>query len=355
MNPVSPRLRVLAAFLMILAPAGLPAASDTATSPAAVRHVWRSPEFPGTEIDSLALWKGKGDEPLLYVTSKPNHTVEVLNAVTGDKVRTLGKKGNDLGEFKRPNGISVIGEYLLVVERDNHRVQVFSLPDEKPVFEFGSKELVKPYGIATVKTDDGWSIYITDDYDLGTTETGGKPDATARVKHFAWETTGARPEVRFVKAFGDKDGPGCLDVVESIVADEDKKLLYICDEKDRSVLVYTLDGNFTGQSFGNGIIKDDPEGIVVADVQRADGSTSAVIVLSDQGASATLFRVFDRDTKQHLGAFTGEPVIANTDGIALGRVDDTPFEGWAFFAVHDDKCVDAFALRDIIEQMGLNR
>jgi 3-phytase len=351
---VSTNVRALAA-LLLLTPAGLAAAPDSITSPVAVRHVWRSPEFPNTEIDSLALWRGKDDEPLLYVTSKPADTVEVLNAVSGEKVRTLGKKGKGPGEFKRPNGIAVIDDYLLVVERDNHRVQVFSLPGEKSVLEFGKKELRKPYGIALAKSDTGWSIFITDDYDLGTTETGGKPDATERIKQYAWETTGTPPTVRFVKAFGDKDGPGRLDIVESIVADEAKKQLYICDEKDRSVLVYTLDGQFTGETFGDSIIENDPEGIVVADVPRADGSTSAVIMLSDQGASATLFRVFDRDTKRHLGAFTGEPVIANTDGIALGRVDDSPFEGWAFFAVHDDKCVDAFALRDVLEKMGLTR
>jgi hypothetical protein len=58
------------------------------------------------------------------------------------------------------------GDLVFVVERDNHRVQVFELPDFRPLGHFGTDELVKPYGL-WVEGRAAGTVFVTDNHDLG--------------------------------------------------------------------------------------------------------------------------------------------------------------------------------------------
>ena len=67
----------------------------------------------------------------------------------------------------------------------------------------------------------------------------------------------------------------------------------------------------------------------------------------------TVFRMFDRTTLAPLKTFSGN-VVANTDGQVLYAVGTPRFPAGALFALHDDKAVAAFDLRDLIKTLGLS-
>jgi len=52
------------------------------------------------------------------------------------------------------------------------------------------------------------------------------------------------------------------------------------------------------------------------------------------------------------GTFQGR-VTAHTDGVALHAAATPSFPGGALFAVHDDKAVSAFDLRDVAQALQL--
>ncbi len=319
-------------------------------------EVFRTPDFPLDEIDSLALWRdGKGGGRL-YITAKKVDEIHVVDAISGAKVATLGGTGGALGKLARPNGIAVIEDLLFVVERDNHRLQIFELPSHRPLFTFGQKELELPYGVTVFSMGEGLSLYVTDDYPVPGFEppkkkkkkadiTSPKPPANReklnqRVKHYLVQRRDGQLTTTFIGAFGDTTLGGALYAVESILADPMKDNLFICDELTRSVKIYSLAGQFKGKILGAGVIQGDPEGMALVEQTEAPGG--GYLIVTDQGPQQTLFRLFSRDGAQYYGAFTGDPVLANTDGITFSAGDLGPFKGGALYAVHDDLRVQGY-------------
>ena len=74
----------------------------------------------------------------------------------------------------------------------------------------------------------------------------------------------------------------------------------------------------------------------------------------DQLAPLTLFHIFDRVTLEPRGTFRGN-TTAHTDGVALHAAAMPHFPGGALFAVHDDKAVTAFDLRDVAQALHLSQ
>jgi 3-phytase len=321
-----------------------------------VKEVFRTPDFPGDEIDSLALWRdGKGGG-LLYITAKKVDEIHICDAISGRLVATLGRTGKDLGKLARPNGIVVAENLLFVIERDNHRVQVFELPMHKPLLTFGEDQLELPYGLTAFAVGEAISLYVTDDYPvLGIGPSDEKENPTVnspyppvtreglvrRVKRFLVRRQGSQLSVSFLGAFGDTTPAGALHVVESIQADPKNDNLFICDETTRSVKVYDLDGRFKGKSIGGGVIDADPEGLAL--IEDADAPSGGYLIVTDQGLQRTLFHLFSRDGARYYGAYTGDPVLANTDGIVFSPGDLGPFKGGALYAVHDDLRVQGYS------------
>src|SRR3546814_8789109 len=82
----------------------------------------------------------------------------------------VGSKGDGPGEFLRPNGIAIYGNYVFVAERDNHRVQVLLLPDFTPLGTFGADQLRSPYGLWIHESAPAeYEVYVTDSFMEGKT------------------------------------------------------------------------------------------------------------------------------------------------------------------------------------------
>jgi 3-phytase len=354
------------AALLLAACSSLPQPSSSipsaaATVPAqapAVRSIpeaWVSAETPAEELDSLATWTGEDGSTWLIATGKSSHRLVVYDAETGKQLRTFGGEGDGPGQFNRPNGIAVYGDHLFVVERDNHRVQVFTLPDFTPIGSFGDDILRSPYGIWINETEpDELEAYITDSFMYGKKFDVVPPwdELDQRVRRFRVQFDQAgRLRANYGGAFGDTNEQTALRMVESIAGDPANDRLLIADEDTRhasTLREYSFSGRYTGHSLPQDAFGAEAEGVALWTCPDGGGYWIAV----DQLAPLTIFHLFDRLTLEPRGSFEGK-VTSHTDGVALHAIATPRFPGGALYAVHDDKSVTAFDLRDVAATLGL--
>lgn len=346
-------------FLLVSAVSTLPhaAAKPPRPSPVVVAEAFVSADSQTRdELDSLATWRHPDGTAWLIATAKSSHRLVVFDADTGARLLEFGVKGSEPGQFKRPNGIAVHGDRLLVVERDNRRVQILSLPDFRPLGSFGVTELRAPYGLWLNPQGDGSvDAYVTDNFMLGERFDVLPPleQLNQRVRRyrlrfdaeggFAAESQGH---------FGDTSEADALRIVESIAGDAAHDRLLIADEyRPQSTLrEYTLAGRATGRQIPEDTFAFEAEGVSLWTCKRDKGYWVSV----DQLSPLTVFHVFDRETLKRVGSITGK-TVATTDGITLRTAASKRFPKGALFAVDQDKAVAAFDLRDIARALKLDR
>lgn len=362
MRTLSLRRACAACSLVVLLVSAASALSHDAPKPShrsakVVAEVFVSAESTTKdELDSLATWRHPDGTPWLIATAKSSHRLVVFNADTGARLREFGDKGSEPGRFKRPNGIAVQGDRLFVVERDNHRVQVLSLPDFRPLGSFGDTQLRAPYGLwLNPERDGSLDVYVTDNFMLGERFDVVPPldQLAQRVRRYRlrFDADGgfaAEPE----GSFGDTGEANALRIVESIAGDASHDRLLIADEyRPQSTLrEYTLAGRATGRQIPEDTFSFEAEGVSLWACKRDKGYWVSV----DQLSPLTVFHVFDRDTLTRIGSITGK-TVATTDGITLRTAASKRFPKGALFAVHQDKSVAAFDLRDIAAALKLDR
>lgn len=327
------------------------------SAPVVVTEAYVSAESPGDELDSLATWRHPDGRTWLIATAKSSHQLVLFDADTGERLRAIGAKGSAPGQFKRPNGIAVLGDRLFVVERDNRRIQVFSLPDFAPVARFGEDQLRAPYGLWLNPDADGAAadLYVTDSFMYGERFDRLPPlaELDQRVRRYRLTFAadgGVRAEAR--GHFGDTGERDALRIVESIAGDPAHDRLLIADEyHPKSTLrEYTLAGKATGRQLPEDTFSFEAEGVALWTCRRGKGYWVSV----DQLAPLTVFHVFDRKSLRRVGSITGR-TVATTDGIALRSEGNARFPSGALYAVHADKSVAAFDLRDVIAALKLDR
>ena len=334
-----------------------PPATATAPEPVTVVESYVSAESLSDELDSLATWPTEDGKTWLIATGKSSHRLVIYDADSGEQLRTFGGEGQAPGQFKRPNGVAVHGDHLFVVERDNHRVQVLSLPDFKVIGTFGDAQLRSPYGIWLTEKEPGeLEVYITDSFMYGKKYDVVPPFAelAERVRRFrvSFDADGAM-RAQYAGAFGDTREDTALRMVESIAGDPANDRLLIADEDRRHLSTlreYSFSGRYTGRSLPQDAFGAEAEGVALWTCPDGTGYWIAV----DQLAPLTLFHLFDRVTLQPRGTFRGA-VTARTDGVALHAAASAGFPGGALYAVHEDKSVTAFDLRDVARSLGLGK
>jgi 3-phytase len=302
-------------------------------------------------VDSPAVWHGEDGQNWLLATAKEGNVIIVYDAATGEKITQFGQTGNALGDLSRPNGIAVIDNYAVIVERDNHRIQIFSLPDFYPIGVFGESFLRLPYGLTIDQFEGEYHLYVTDNYETPEEETPPADSLGRRVHQFAFTVENNQVAAEHIKAFGDTSGKGVLHKVESLLLDRMHNRLLIADEHEehRNVKVYTIDGNFTGQVIPHNYFFYEPEGIAL---WGCEADSSGYYLMVDQGKINNTFQVFDRKTLEYIGGFGGE-ITRNTDGIAITQNAFGSFKYGAFYPVHNDGSLTAIAWEDIAKILNL--
>ncbi len=345
--------------VIALAAAGTP----TVGAPS-IPQAWQSTGVDYQNTDSLAAIR-VGDAVHVFATAKDGDVLHVFDGAAGRFIKNIGRTGAAPGEFRYPNGVaaaehpvkldslaeadakggsrrvradaSMTRPLIFVVERDNNRVQALWADTHQPAGIFGDDVLNRPYGVATSWRDGVLHLYVTD--------TEVAPEKTVRVFRIALR--GDRVHGELIHTFGAKDGPGVIAEAESIVVDDARDRVFLCDEDSRDVKAYTRDGVFTGDVIAAGYIRGDAEGIVILPADASADTQAGCIIVTDQQDLMTTWHVFDRQTYQHVAYFTGEPLIARTDGICLfdARVGD--FNAGLLYAVHNDAAVRAYPLDQI--------
>lgn len=335
-----------------------PGAADAGPDLGGVRvtEAYVSAPQPGEELDSMTTWRAPDGVQWLITSAKSMHRLVVFDADTGTRLRDFGGKGTEDGRFKRPNGVAVAGDRLFVVERDNHRVQVLSLPDFRPLGTFGQGELRSPYGLWLTPAADGTvDLFVTDNYMQGehfdVVPALGTLDH--RVQHYRVRFgADGRAEATAVAHFGATDEAEALKIVESIAGDPAQSRLMIADESlpHSTLREYTFTGRPTGRRIPGEPFAYEAEGVALwacrSDATRDGPVARGYWVAVDQSANRTVFHLFDRRTLKRVGSLHGDTVAA-TDGIALRTAPSPRFPHGVLFAMHDDLSVAAFDLHDI--------
>ncbi|HEY0334740.1 MAG TPA: phytase [Stenotrophomonas sp.] len=318
-----------------------------------VTEAFLTPYAPADNLDSPAAWRAPDGRRWVIATAKGTHQLVVFDGDSGTRLRAVGGKGAALGQLDRPNGVAVIDDLLFVVERDNHRVQMFSLPTFEPLAVFGSDVLRQPYGLWVRKLGDGFEVIVSDNYMSPANEDVPPPLAELgqRFRRFQVTRHGDAWTGLPTGSFGDTSAQGAVRIAESVFGDVANDRLLIAEE-DVSVGTqlreYGLDGRYRGRNIGQDLFKAQAEGMAL--LQCADGS--GYWIATDQFKDHSLFHVFDRRTLAHVGAFAGR-ITANTDGVWLDPRGDARFPAGVFYALHDDQAVAAFDWRDVAKALRL--
>lgn len=318
---------------------------------AVVAEAFMTTMTPDDNIDSVASWQSADGTTWVFATAKSTDRLVVYDGDNGETLRTLGSPGIQAGEFLRPNGVFVIDDLLLVVERDNRRVQVFGLPDLEPLGHFGDEQLLKPYGLWVHGDAEGHTLYVTDDYPAGEGEAVELSALGERVKRFSMQRTDTGVQGSFVDAFGDTGARGALRVVESLWGDPVHQRLLVAEEDEtyaNEFKIYDFEGRFSGETFGGDLFAAQAEGIAL--FECADGS--GYWLTTEQAKGRSTFHLFDRRDLSLAGSFQGG-AVANTDGIWLNQAGSRAFPDGVLYAVHDDQGMVAFDWRDIAATLGV--
>ncbi|WP_303638746.1 phytase [Stenotrophomonas tuberculopleuritidis] len=338
-----------------VAPAAAPVTTAAPRAVATLAEAFLTPMTPADNIDSPAAWQAPDGKTWLIATAKATDKLVVYDGSNGQLLRDVGRHGTGPGQFDRPNGIAVTDDLLWIVERDNHRVQVLSLPAFTPLATFGAGDLRKPYGLWVDRQGDGYRVYVTDSWDNGEDAQGRDilpplAELDKRVRQYHVTRDGAKVEATLAASIGDTSEAGALRVVESIWGDPANDRLLIAEEDESyasEFKVYTLAGRFTGTTFGRDVFKAQAEGVML----RTCGKDGWWIT-TEQGKQRSVFHLFDRHTLKHVGAFQGN-TVANTDGIWMMQQPTPRFRHGALYAVHDDQGVVAFDWEQIARQLAL--
>lgn len=313
---------------------------------------------PAMNIDSVATHPGTDGVTWLFATAKEGHVIRIYDAADGRHLRDLGGPGSAAGQFQRPNGILAADGMLIVIERDNRRVQLLNLPDLETLAVFGDAELDRPYGGYLQATgNDSYRLFVTDAYEAPDERVPPPAELDRRVREYSLSIE-RDPDGKVTavsanheRAFGETEGPGMLHVVESIWGDPEHERLLIAEEDPaggRVIKIYSFAGRYQDRQIGADIFRTQPEGIAL--FRCEDGS--GYWITTDQDRGSNVFHLFDRQSLAHIGGFTGA-VTRNTDGIWLMQEPIAEFPAGALFAVHDDQAVSALDWRDIAAALGI--
>jgi 3-phytase len=319
-----------------------------------VAEAFITPPNPPDEVDSPTAWLAPDGKRWLISSGKETDQLRVHDGETGALLQRIGGRGGAPGQFKRPNGVFAWGDRLFVVERDNRRVQVLSLPEFRPLATFGEAELRSPYGLWLHEPEGGQlEVWVTDSYMDGPEYdvVPPLPALAARLKRYTVLVDGDAVSARFEGSAGDITPAGALRVVESIVGDVANGRLLVAEEDvatGTGYRVYGLDGRYGGRDLGVGEFAAQAEGLAL----WACPDGSGYWIGADQFTDRTLFRLYDRQTLEARGAFAGAST-GMTDGIWLSQSPSARFPAGVLYAADKDEAVAAFDWRDVAKALGV--
>jgi DNA-binding beta-propeller fold protein YncE len=171
--------------------------------------------------------------------SSTNSTVSFQNVTKYELIRSWGSEGSGDGEFKRIHDLDFNpNETLLyVVDRDNHRVQVFD--------KMGNFKFKRPQAVSQSDNpgqfDVPYSVDIDSRGDVWVADRNNN-----RIQKFD-------KDGKFLFEFGKPgSGNGEFDLPRQVAVDRDVKFLYLVDSENDRVQVFDSSGKYINQWGGKG-------------------------------------------------------------------------------------------------------
>jgi 3-phytase len=285
----------------------------------------------GQNVDSIGFWEApEPAQSLMFVTSKDNASIEVYQYPFKSQLRTIS-----CGPASNGVWVDQENDILYITERDSSNVCAYDLPalDQNPSRSFTtaatSNQSEPNLTILNLQNGQG-RIYVSYDktvyyHDAATGESLGQFTPSEEV--------------------------------EAMYGDDYYQVIYIPDERQPSgIYSYDADGNPAGSLFGlPPTFERDAEGISVYKCLSAGGDDrgEGLIVVSDQQGDMTEFEVFNRKTKDHLGAISISGVNL-TDGIAITQQASPDYPLGLLVVLDDDTSVVGVGWDTILKNTGLS-
>jgi len=256
--------------------------------------IWKTVCDNNLNIDSITSW-----QKYILVSSKDQHKILCYNKNNGKLEFSIGEKGYDYDKFNRPNGLTVIGNYLFVIERNNKRCQIINMKTRKSMSFFGYKKLEQPYGISGFLHKDQYIIFISDN----------KLD-----KIFKFNIVIENNEIKKISSSIFIELPGSS--LESLLIDYNNERILIAQEERKKIKIFNYDKILIKEI--NNIFEGQPEGITM---------TNNNYIFTDQNDDKTFFHVYDKNSLEYKYSINNN-LIKNTDGIH--------FEDGYLYAIDND-------------------
>jgi len=189
-----------------------------------------------------AFWHGGGSHWAIVPRAEQNAVV-IYDLGDGREIYRLGEKGVKKGQLDTPVEAVTADDLVFVLERGNHRVQVFALPDLKSLGFIGENRLESPTHLALYRIENGaYYLYVSD------ARKGARGGTAFHILRFSVSHAVNSIHGAYMQTFGYSPEEGCLGRVSALTVDRDKRRLLVREE-GRTVSgtrEYTLDGDFTG-------------------------------------------------------------------------------------------------------------
>jgi tripartite motif-containing protein 71 len=190
----------------------------------------------------------RDDEQLIYVTDYENHRIQIFK-IDGEFIESFGTKGNGESQFENPSGIAFDGEKLLfyVCDTFNHRVQIYdeNMQYLKSIGSYGTEanKLNEPAGVAV---DLNGNIYVVERGNHRVQIFSSEGDS---IRIIGAGNEGKKEEDTFESAPGMFNHPWGI----ALFIDEnnnDNNKIFVTDEENHRVQAFSFSGEFLFQ-FGS--------------------------------------------------------------------------------------------------------
>lgn len=243
--------------------------------------LWKTVCNKKQNLDSITHWNND-----ILITSKDTHSILCYDKDTGKFKYNIGEKGFNYDKFNRPNGITILGDYLFVIERYNKRCQVFDMKQKKSIAFFGFKKLENPYGITGLIYENQYIIFITDnELDV--------------ILKFNLKIN--NNEIQKIKSSVFIELPGAS--LESILVDDKNQRLLVANENKKKIKIFDYDGILINEI--TNIFEGDPGGIAM---------TNDNYIFTDQTDNKTYLHIYDKQNIKYQYSYNNS-LLSNTDSI----------------------------------------
>lgn len=295
---------------------------------------WKTLCHSKANLTKLKWWYNKeSKEYWLFALSEDCHKIFILNALSGKYIKSLGNNGDKVGEFDKPIDLCVYENFLMVLEKDNNRVQIFSLPELNFISILGEVELSNPKTIECLKLkkkDKEYCCLIVGD------NLDNKPSRRKCYFKFIFEIDKLGiyvPEVLRVEPKNNELGR-----IESIKYDSIKDNLFIVDKLTKNIKILDFNNNYKNTIMNN-TYKGEPGEINILNDNKRDG----IIVIGDFSRLDSFFHLYTINC-EYLMSLSSETTLKNNCFCIINHNHNK-----ILYTTDEDDCVLAYRMIEINE------